>query len=96
MRRVWIEMQAKYIIRAVKQSHPPCGGCGLKFQQVFVLLPLLQSPSMRRVWIEISGTRHGMSCATRHPPCGGCGLKWSQLVHGDGVATVTLHAEGVD
>ena len=35
------------------QSHPPCGGCGLKYKEGLVKDESVESPSMRRVWIEI-------------------------------------------
>ena len=38
----------------IKRSHPPCGGCGLKYKILDIAIALLKSPSMRRVWVEIS------------------------------------------
>ena len=39
-------------------SHPPCGGCGLKFDYPLALdINFSMSPSVWRVWIEIQQVR---------------------------------------
>ena len=56
-------------------SHPPCGGCGLKYRAGNLALDEPKSPSLRRVWVEMSEDATKLSGAGGHPPCGGCGLK---------------------
>ena len=53
MRRVWIEIPDTINLYHQKRSHPPCGGCGLKYWRTLYPLAQMKSPSMRRVWIEI-------------------------------------------
>ena len=53
MRRVWIEINEGSAQVIIKEGHPPCGGCGLKFVHDSSIGIWIGSPSMRRVWIEI-------------------------------------------
>ncbi len=39
-----------------KCGHPPCGGCGLKFEPFVLTAHVALSPSVWRVWIEIITT----------------------------------------
>ena len=52
-RRVWIEMSVYSLHNTTCKSHPPHGGCGLKFTETLQKFTGDLSPSTRRVWIEI-------------------------------------------
>ena len=55
--RVWIEISCKSDCSPCVLRHPPCGGCGLKFRLLRLLLLVPSSPSVWRVWIEIPSDR---------------------------------------
>ena len=77
-------------------SHPPHGGCGLKFINRHLFIVDRLSPSTRRVWIEMCGNNHIPFGVARHPPHGGCGLKSIRQKTFSCFFIVTLHTEGVD
>ena len=81
--RVWIEIYTATYINPRRRSHPPCGGCGLKFSgRLFALLEYV-SPSVWRVWIEICYHFKVLRSFYGHSPCGGCGLKYLSDVYPD-------------
>ena len=54
--RVWIEIARTSPGARPGTSHPPCGGCGLKFYVHPTIDDARKSPSVWRVWIEIAST----------------------------------------
>ena len=76
--RVWIEIGILKITLPSGNRHPPCGGCGLKFERTKRHgKHHAVSPSVWRVWIEIGRGYAAPQVRYGHPPCGGCGLKSS-------------------
>ena len=80
--RVWIEMVSNASICCFRASHPPCGGCGLKWgesyrmEDRFLSHPPCGGCGLKSLYPRIfSLTPHS------HPPCGGCGLKYKSLWH---------------
>ena len=61
-------------------GHPPCGGCGLKFETEQDMMEDDGSPSLRRVWVEIIIYFGERRVYYGHPPCGGCGLKSTYVI----------------
>ena len=60
LRRVWVEIEEVQEMITKDESHPPCGGCGLKFADIDLLLDgMKSSPSLRRVWVEIASSALG-------------------------------------
>ena len=53
MRRVWVEIGIRHTIPPRVGGHPPCGGCGLKFEAIKPYKQYIESPSLRRVWVEM-------------------------------------------
>ena len=93
--RVWIEIYTATYINPRRRSHPPCGGCGLKFSgRLFALLEYV-SPSVWRVWIEILAGLHSVASA----PSPSVWRVWIEIEVAKTIAdrvNVTLRVEGVD
>ena len=53
---------------------PPCGWCGLKYEQDGNATTAVTVTTLRVVWIEIGLTVYAL-IITSSPPCGWCGLK---------------------
>ena len=78
-RRVWIEIPLENAIWEEFGSHPPHGGCGLKFDNALCTSGFEGSPSTRRVWIEIPtcNSNHQYGClVTLHTE----GVDWNQIL----------------
>ncbi len=93
--RVWIEMQQRKQRKHIVGSHPPCGGCGLKFESIDALDSTPSHPPCGGCGLKYLPDLPPLS-AQGHPPCGGCGLKCKGDGRDPAHRSVTLRVEGVD